>query len=99
MQIAADANAVRAVLKIQALYRGFRDRKKIKFKLAHMKMSDKNYGRSLEGNYNNPVVDKTLERIGQFRYMQEDEKLYGSDKQLEFRSEQMIKAKYVKYEG
>ena len=64
MQIAADATALRAVLKIQALYRGHRDRKKIKFKLAHMKMSDRNYGHSLEGNYQNDIVKQTLERIG-----------------------------------
>lgn len=45
-----------------------------------MKMSDKNYGHSLEGTYQNEVVKKTLERVGGFRYNQEDEKAYGSEK-------------------
>ena len=56
------------MIKIQALYRGMKDRKKIKYKLAHMKMSDKNYGHSIGGNYENEVVRQTLARIGPFRY-------------------------------
>ena len=72
LAIQADVTAMRAVKRIQALYRGFKDRKKIKFRLAHMKMSDKNYGHSLDGTYHNENVKKTLERIGAFRYNEED---------------------------
>ena len=54
------------------MYKGFRDRKRIKFQLSHMKMSDKNYGHSIEGNYENNIVTQTLNRIGTFQYSPDD---------------------------
>ena len=64
-----------------------------------MKMSDKNYGHSLDGNYQNKIVSQTLDRIGPLRYSPDDELLYGGNKPLEFRSEQTVASKRVKYEG
>jgi hypothetical protein len=42
-------------------------------------MMDKANTTGISGNYQNDIVDIVMNKIGTFNFMQEDEKLYGSD--------------------
>lgn len=108
IQLAADAQAIRAVIKLQALFRGFRDRKMVKTVKAKS-MRDKMNGYSAttaDANlsspggmkYQNVLVTDILNKIGSFKFKPDDEKLYGTSEQLEIRPEQET-ANGVKYEG
>ena len=70
-QVASDAQAVRAVIKLQALFRGHKARKRVK-NMRAKRMQDK-FGQTstgIEGNYKNSIVDQVLNKIGSFNFHQ-----------------------------